>query len=349
MKKTATLLAGLLLVTGTVFAGEWTVSSATVEGTLNVIDTQYGALSTDAGDLNFTVKSEKEGDFGKLTAELGLDKKSEDNSFKLTYMKTEGDFTVATSAKLITTSKTANSGNWALETQEGSDSYIKWNVMGSETVSATYYPWEVDGMSWDNDTWESFTGYGNPGLAVAVKLSDSTDFTTKLSVANGDSTTKNKYAVKGEFNTKMDSVTVNAYGAYATNDKQMAMGAKASMTLSDALTVNGEFNTSKKDKDDAFVGMFAKVSSKLEDMNGYTPTAYASVKYLNKDAANSDEGDSNGALTELEGGLALAQGSFTITPKVVLTSREEKDFGKEDSTDMSKTRTKLGVNFKYSM
>lgn len=343
MKRTATLVAGLLLVTGTVFAGDWTVTGANVQGTFDLVNSQNGSLNSNGGDLDLTLKAEKDyGKAGVVGLKLALDKDA-DSGLTLTYAKTEGDFTVATAAKLIDEKGSLLNGDAVVAMNQNSDTYFKWNVMGSKTTSLTFYPYEVADMNWDNDTFKSFDSTNNKGgLKLATKIGTS-DLAVKFTSKNDDSTTKNEYSVKGEFGTKVATATVNAAAGYSTGSKTTMMAIKASMPVA-ALTVNAEFNTEKVDTADAKVGVFVKGSYKLAEMNGYTPTAYASMKMLNKYVVTA-----SGATTETEAGLDLNKGSFTITPKVILNTAENKVLGKEDSSEKSKNAMLVAVKVKYAM
>ncbi|MBZ4684176.1 MAG: hypothetical protein JG768_1603 [Fusobacteriales bacterium] len=357
MKKTATLLAGLLLVTGTVFAANWDVTTATVEGDIYLLSTENGSLGTSAGDLNFKLEAVKSGDFGTLTTTIAVDKASEDQTaINFAYEKTEGDFTIGIGADVATTDGAGNTATWAFKTNESSDAYIAWNVMGSETVKFTYYPYEVDGMSWDNDTWESFAQTSDPGFALDLTLSENTTVTTKVAVANGDSNTKNSYTAKLELSTVVAGASVSAavgassYNAVATDTTKntMLVAASVSKDLTDTVSVSAEYNMEKVEDTDALTGIYVYGSADLEEVNGYKPTAYAALTLLNDMAANYDNVDSNGAFTELEVGLDMAQGNITVTPYVVFDSREEKAYSKEDSLDTSKTATTVAVSLSYS-
>lgn len=358
MKKTATLLAGLLLVTGTVFAANWDVTTATVEGDIYLLSTENGSLGTSAGDLNFKLEAVKSGDFGTLTTTIAVDKASEDQTaINFAYEKTEGDFTIGIGADVATTDGAGKTATWAFKTNESSDAYIAWNVMGSETVKFTYYPYEVDGMSWDNDTWESFAQTSDPGFALDLTLSENTTVTTKVAVANGDSNTKNSYTAKLELSTVVAGASVSAavgassYNAVVATDttkNTMLVAASVSKDLTDTVSVSAEYNMEKVEDTDALTGIYVYGSVDLEEVNGYKPTAYAALTLLNDMAAEYDKDDSNGAFTEVEVGLDMAQGNITVTPYVVFDSREEKAYSKEDSTDTSKTATTVAVSLSYS-
>jgi hypothetical protein len=377
MKKTAVLLAGLLLVTGTVFAEGWELTGADVSGTFNLIDTETG-MNMDAGDNALSFEMTKEGDFGSVSFGADFDEGDDAGTgIDVTYSKTEGDFSVGLGATIDFAEDNDVDGSdtgVAFSTDGDSDTYLAWNVMGSEEMTLTVYPFEVDGMSWDNDTFESFaalsytadattgelttSGTGLPGFAFAMDLAEDTTVTAKLAIKDGDTTTKNVTVLKGEVSTKVSGVSLDAFVGIVGEDSDAnqeavtAMAAKASMTM-DALTLAGEFNTETYSDEDAAVGIYAKASLAMDEMNGYTPTAYASFKNLNEMAVAVDEGDMSNSYgesyTEIEAGVKLAQGSFYVTPKIVMYSSDADGFTEEDETSVTNSAVELGVTFGYSM
>jgi len=350
MKKTAVLLAGLLLVTGTVFAEGWDVSKANVEGTFNVIDTQKG-MNMSAGDVDLRFKATKEVKEGMTSfVEAKFDEdKENDIDFGLTV--TEGDFTAAIGAQVTIDGQAAAGKSLTLQTNNSDQTYLAWNVMGSESTVLTMYPYAIADMSWDNETWETFIPATDvPGFKLAMDLAEGTKAAAKVGVYDNDQA-KNVYVLKGEFSTSVSGVSLDAYVGLKTEDDSTtakdqvtAMGVLAKMSLSDALKVEGEFNTEKTGDADAAVGMYAKVSSTLAEMNGYVPTAYAKAKMFNK-----YQDTAKGAYTELEGGVKMVQGSFTVTPKVKFTTAENKVFNLEDDNSKEKTASSIGITFGYEM
>lgn len=337
MKRTATLVAGLLLVTGTVFgASEWKASEGKVQGTFNLVNTGKGALQSEGNDLYLKFRTEKDfGNAGLVGVEAKFDKNDADNTVKLTYSKTEGDFTVGTSATILEAKESdsgtkVNAGAISLKMAEGSDTYIKWNVMGSKTTTLTFYPYSVDGLSWDNDTWESFTATkNNGGVTLATKVATS-DLRVKFAAVEGGTGAEAAYTVKGEFDTKVAGATVNAAAGYVTQTKVQFAAAKASLPMG-KLTVKGEVNTEKVASGDAKFGAFAKVSYAMGDVMKYTTTPYAQVKLLNDQVSAS-----KGAQTNIEAGVDMKQGSFTITPKVILNTAEKADYARvKDANEKS--------------
>lgn len=355
MKRTATLLAGLLLVTGTVFAAEWTVTGARVETNTTLVDTQNGVGGVDGGDLDLEVKAEKTGAYGTVGLVLQNDK-DDDTDLRVTYTKTEGDWTVATEALLVDSNGDLLGQNKTDEgnMNKGDGIYIKWNVMGSKTTTLTIYPYEVGGLSWDNDTWESFKDnarHKDGGLALATKVGES-DLAVRLVTANDETTTKNEYTLKGDFSTKVGTAKLAVAAGYASGFKTTMAAAKVEVPVS-KFTVNAELNTQKTDEADTSVGAFVKGSYKLAAVNGYNPTAYVSFLYMNE-AANLLEDDNPadaaaGDRTEIEAGLGMNKGSFTITPKVVIKNADNSVYGKEDSADKEKTAMAAKITVTYKM
>lgn len=347
MKRTATLLAGLLLVTGTVFAAEWSVTGARVETNTTLVDTQNGVGGVNGGDLDLEVKAEKTGAYGTVGLVLQNDK-DDDTDLRITYSKTEGDWTVATEALLVDSNGDLLGQNKTDEgnMNKGDGTYIKWNVMGSKTTALTIYPYEVGGMSWDNDTWESFTDETNAGGLVLATKVGAADVNVRYAVGNDEGTTKNQYTLKGDMSTKVGTAKVAAAVGYSSGVKITLAAIKAEMPVG-KVTVNAELNTQTIDEADTAVGAFVKGSYKLADKNGYKPTAYASFLMMNDEAA-ADDGTAAG-YTEIEAGLGLNKGSFTITPKVVINNSDEKIYGKEDDTSLEKSAMAAKITVTYKM
>ena len=56
-----------------------------------------------------------------------------------------------------------------------------------------------------------------------------------------------------------------------------------------------------------------------------------------------------GALTEIEAGLELTQGSFTVTPKVIISSADNKVFNEEEESTGTDSSTVVGLTIGYSL
>jgi hypothetical protein len=360
MKKTAVLLAGLLLVTGTVFAEGWSITDANVEGSFYIVDTQNGMNMTN-GDVDLEVESSKDlGDGKSAFIELNFDENTE-SDIDFGFEVTEGDFFASIGAQLALTDADSDGDNsdaaaLELKTKDGDSTYLGWYVMGNQDMKLTVYPYEIADMSWDNDTWESFTEINDGGFALAMTLAEDTTATFKWAVKD-NTTSANVNAFKGELSTKVSGISLDAYlGLVPEVDEDTtkqdgitAMGVYATMTM-DALTLKGEFNTSTTGDADAAVGLFAKAALALDEMNGYATTAYASFKNLNEQALVADGNSSYGeTYTEIEAGVELSQGSFTVKPKIVMGTADAKAFSVDNDTDKEKAFTKIGVTFGYDM
>jgi hypothetical protein len=352
MKKTAVLLAGLLLVSGTVFAEGWDVSRANMEASFNVLDSVNG-MNVSNGDTDLNVKLSKELKEGvSAFIEIEADEADEatPNAIATGINVSEGDFTVQIKGEL------------AVDPAEGSDfnagntdgTYVKWNVMGSENAVLGLHPWGVN-TEWDNDTFEAFRFNNGANMeeegavTYALTVNETTSATATWVVIDA-AMGENANAFKVEGSTKAGEIAIDAYfGMVAevegvTTD-QTAMGVYATMPMG-SLTLSGEFNTETIADADAKVGMFAKAALAMAEMNGYGRTAYASFKSLNDIVA----ANGGGASTEMEAGLELTQGSFTVTPKVVMVTDEDKVFGEDEGAigDADSTTT-VGLTIGYSL
>ncbi len=392
MKRTATLLAGLLLVTGTVFAAEWTVTGARVETNTTLVDTQNGVGGVNGGDLDLEVKAEKTGAYGTVGLVLQNDI-DDDTDLRITYSKTEGDWTVATEALLIDadgkllgetsdTTTTGKNGNM----NKGDGTYISWDVMGSKMFKLTYYPYEVGGLSFDNETFESFIGYANPGMKLDVKVNDKTNVAFRLATDNGMNNTENLYSYKVDVETKVGSAEIKAAAGvgevtntYVVGDSfldvvsvatgqagtytkegsfvaaQLKMPIAKFTVLAEANMETAEFSQAgvKVGEIDA-TAVYLKGSYAMGTYNKYSVTPYASVEITDTEVkiGGVKSPTKSDTVTDLEAGVELNQGSFTITPKVVVNKADDnKSYLKEDGDANSnkKTATAVGVKFAYSM
>lgn len=390
MKRTATLVAGLLLVTGTVFgASEWKMTEANVEGTYFLTNSQTGSLGSEGGDLDVTFKTEK--DFGKagvVGVELGLEK-DDDSELSFSYTKTEGDWTVGTGATL------GKNGAFlpgdAME--KSSDTYIKWNVMGNKATALTFYPYEVDGMSFDEETFESFIDYAKPGLKLDTKVAN-TNIAFTIATTNGTTRTENQNTFKVAADTKVAGFDIKAAAGvgettqnYSATDKtlvgkvtvanaSMAIGtdyvkegnfaAVQAKTTMGKISVLAEFNTENaefknttgakaKVAEVTQTGIYGKVSYDMGTMNTYKLTPYASLEitdYETKNAAGNKVTGSSDTLTDVEAGLDINQGSFTVTPKIVINKAADNKIFNEEKNSTAKTEkdaTMVGIKFKYAL
>lgn len=407
MKRTATLVAGLLLVTGTVFgASEWKMTGANVEGTYYLSNSATGSLgSSQDNDLDMEVKVEKSGDFGTLGLRLQMDKDG-DEDLELLYSRTQGDWTVGTAAILINADGGLLNGT-STSMKKNDETYIKWNVMGSKTTALTFYPYGVGGMSFDNETFESFIDYGNPGLKLDTKIAN-TNVAFTLATDNGDDNTENQNTFKVAADTKVagfdikvaagvgettktyaggdtflgkisadagtttTTTTLNTVtnvittsstttgadtGTYVKEGNFIAAQAKTTLgkisVLAEFNTESAEFSTTAgaKQFEVTQTGIYGKVSYDMGTMNTYKLTPYASLEITDYEVKYPGLATGDNTETDLEAGLDINQGSFTVTPKIVINSSDEKIYNKEKATnaETEKDKTMVGIEFKYAL
>lgn len=99
-------------------------------------------------------------------------------------------------------------------------------------------------------------------------------------------------------------------------------------------------------------GLYLKGSYDMGTYNKYVVTPYASAEVTDVEFKYADGSKVDDRVTELEAGIALKQGSFTITPKVEIKKAKTGDlveYDKEDSNDGKKKAKAVGVEFAYSM
>jgi len=381
MKKTATLVAGLLLVSGTIFGADWKLNHTLFESTYNFADSINGPLSTNEKmewDETFRLKVEAEtklGNFGSLSTFADFSKGTDEREVSVQYKRTANDFEVGLGAEILAVNPTTKDMEFSIYPKYDKNTYFKWNVLGSKKIALTYYPWEAP-MSWEDwDTMETFI-HKDPGMVLDVKATDKTSVTFKVATLNEDDFTKENYlAINTSLKTSVVGVNLQAYGAFTTEDednKELGFGIMAEKNLTKKLNVKASFNSMKKgsDKDDNKVGAFGKVSYRLNDFNKYIPTAYAQALYKNEAAVGDtdttgDGGNLNGwvsgkgNLTKLEAGLKMQQGNFTVTPKVIVETREKNayveykgtqfDYTNESKAVTAKSFTTVGVTFSHEV
>jgi hypothetical protein len=303
-------------------------------------------MNLEEGDVDLNIGWTKEIKEGvSATIEVASDENT-NADMGVSFKAVEGDFTAAFGAQWE-----VNTGNTVFQTKENDGTYLAWNVMGNANTVLSLYPYELD-TEWDKDTFEAFK-YETQGVKYMVKLNDTTTVTGKMTIADGDTTTENVNAYKGEVSTKLGEIAVDAYigvrgETAAKKDDVTAMGAYVTMPMGN-LTLDAEFNTQTVGEADAAVGMFAKVSMAMAEMNGYMPTAYASFKTLNEEVGKTVNSSAAGAYTKTEAGVALSQGSFTVTPKVILESADKKVFGEEDKAAATDAATRVALTMAYSL
>lgn len=383
MKKTVTLVAGLLLVSGTIFGAEVKLKHTMFESTYNAYDSISGPLSNfqkKPWDATFRVKLEAEaklGNFGTVTGIADFTKAKEDREISIQYNRKFGDFEVGTGAYILKNNNYDfnNNGNYSdnervieasLDPKMDKNTYFKWKVMGSNALSLTYYPWQTP-MSWEDwDTMETFI-HKNPGMVLDVNAIKDTTLTVKVATLNEDDYSKeNYYAINTSVKTKVAGANISAYGAFTTedsNNKEIAYGVMADKSLTKKIAVKASFNSSKDGKNDAKMGAFGKVSYSMNSYKNYSPTAYVQGLWKNEaaaaeftDATNDGrewiDGVTDGNLYRVETGVKLQQGNFSLTPRVTYETRDKNHYVEYKGTKSkatSKSYSTVGVTFSHEV
>ncbi len=146
MKRTATLVAGLLLVTGTVFAeGKLDFSGTVIKAKTKLIEKNYEAVNDDSnGDTDIILKVNY--DLGNnTTATFKFDTDSEDDTYdknmNIMVKTVQGKVEAQFDAGLELDGAESSSGIEFRENQDSSDTYIKYNHTGY--LAVTFYPFNM--------------------------------------------------------------------------------------------------------------------------------------------------------------------------------------------------------------
>ncbi|MBN1468183.1 MAG: hypothetical protein JXM74_01950 [Fusobacteriaceae bacterium] len=145
MKRTATLVAGLLLVTGTVFAeGKLDFSGTVIKANTKLIEKNYEAVNDDSnGDTDIILKVNY--DLGNnTTATFKFDTDSEDdtydNNMNIMVKTVQGKVEAQFDAGLDFNDSSKGSVAFK-ENQDSSDTYIKYNY--TDNMSVAFYPFNM--------------------------------------------------------------------------------------------------------------------------------------------------------------------------------------------------------------
>ena len=392
MKKTAALVAGLLLVSGTVFGMDVKLKHTKIEGTYNFIDSIQGAVTSDtqkSWDANLRMQLATEfdlGDYGAVTADLDVTKVESERELGLIYKRNYGDFEGSISSKLIgnrevtetikNTTGTITGTSTFRETElllsprtDDETTYIKWNILGNRDYSLTYYPWYMETKFDTEGADDAFTGYNHSGLKLDANI-------------NGLKTSVEFSTIKGTDSSKYDYLEKNYHVATLTLDKTIkgtrivvfggttdlekekrltSVAFKTSGNLTKNLSLKTALNTSKFGDGKEKIIAYGKLSYNFNDVKNYKPIVYTSLLYKNDAAVSGYTDITNGEnkwidtslcgdLKELEAGLRLEQGNFSITPKAKITMREKAAYVKFDNTDtVSKYNFTVGATFAHEV
>lgn len=269
MKRTATLVAGLLLVTGTVFAeGKLDFSGTVIKAKTKLITTTDANVSDDSNGDTDAVLQLKYNLTDNTSATFKFDTDSEDDTYdddmeillKTVQGKVEAQFDAGLSFKneedvaviYDTTgtptgiSTTINHGTRFAEDQDSSDTYIKYNH--TDNMSVAFYPFNMGlGNGSEFDETDSYTEI--PGLVL---------------------TAGNAYVGFG-----MESADVDTDSVAAGTQKESVMAVKAGyeMTSGDtkvALKYSGAFWDKDKLEDSVYtnvLGTAGQLGPVVHDVN----------------------------------------------------------------------------------
>jgi len=349
MKRTATLLAGLLLVTGTVFAaGELDFSGTTIKAQTILLNTNAdGNVNDDSnGDTDIVLKA-KYNLSNNTTATFKFDTDSEDDTYddnmnimvKTVQGKVEAQFDAGLDFSNDVSGATTTSMKF-VENQDSSDTYIKYNH--TKDMAVTFYPFNMGLSNGSNfDEGDSFTQI--PGVVATfgkVYVGAGMD-----SVENnvGDDT-ESVLAIKAGYETTVAGATLKAkYSGAFWDDDKLTTGAtvvgtagrlgvvvhdvnvQATYKVGKALTLTGEVGMETLEKDaytlgtekvDSGFGLFVKGSYAMSSvMTPYVSFQHSTDGYI----ADGDMFDWNEAGTETGGVSVLKAGAdYKLTDKLTL-------------------------------
>jgi len=392
MKKTSALVAGLLLVSGTIFGMDVKLKHSKLEGTYNFIDSIQGAATSDtqkSWDANLRVQLATEfdlGDYGTVITDLDITKVESERELGLIYKRNYGDFEGSVSSKLIgnreitetikNTTGTVTGTSTYRQTElllsprtDDETTYIKWNILGNKDYSLTYYPWYMETKFDTEGADDAFTGYNYPGLKLDgnIKgLKTSVEFSTIKGTDSSkyDYLEKNYHVATLTLDKTIKGTRIVVFGGTTDLEKEKRLTSvafKTSGNLTKNLSLKTALNTSKLGNGKEKLIAYGKVSYNLENINSYKPIVYTSLLYKNEAAVSGYTDITNGEnkwidtslcgdLKEIETGLRLEQGNFSITPKAKVTMREKAAYVKsENENTISKYNFTLGITLAHEV
>jgi hypothetical protein len=223
MKRTATLVAGLLLVTGTVFAAESKLdfSGSQIQAKTSLVNTQGEDVNADSDD-NTTLILQAKYDFGNnTTATFKFDTDSDDDHYddnlniklKTVQGKVEAQLDAGLSFNADAT--VSSSGIQLREELDSEDTYIKYNH--TKDMAVTFFPYNMNltnGSMFDEDDHHSEV----PGLVLNYKnayVGFGMDYITAKEAVT---------AVKAGFTAKTAKATLTAKYSGAFWDEDAVVG-----------------------------------------------------------------------------------------------------------------------------
>ncbi len=365
MKKAATLVAGLLLVTGTVFAEgfSYDFSGTNVKYTQSFYDSKEGTFVTNTGDSDVTVNFKLANENTNVNFKAEFDDK-DSVVVELGHKILDGMVEINVAGDLNFTGYTYDSDKKTYSQTQGlkasrNDSvWLKYKPKSVEGLTIGFYPYdlpfklEVDGLKLENDK-------NVPGIKVEYnsfaftfgsrQVKDKADKPTNRFYGQVD------YDYKGEgfgFGTSL------LFSTQETSDKKWnqeitgkpikyALHVDANVELTDAIKVDGEFLTGVAAEEGSDNGMAARVKgaytlSETETPEGtLTTSTYAEVKYTAAKGSVLKQDR-----TTLEIGAEASLNEISIKPNFKFVSEKDlKDFeGKVTDNSFA-----LGLTLEYSI
>lgn len=372
MKKTATLVAGLLLVSGTVFAaGNLDFAGSVIKAKTVLISTNGMNVNDDSnGDtdynlhLKYTLDDKTSATFTYTTDD---NSNTYDNSLNVKVKRVEGTVEAQISAELATKAANGDSVRFT-ENQDTSDTYIKWNK--TKDMALTFYPFNMglnNGSVFDNG--DSFTqipgvvatianAYVGVGMDAITTDESVVALKAGYTLTAGPLTAKVKYSgvfydadqLAGDDTAKV--ATAGRLGKI-TND----VNANVNFKLSKALTLDAEVGVNTLDKDclvlggdsvDSGFGLSAKATYAMTSVLA----PYAQVKYTTDGfLAYGDMRDQNKVGIET-GGIAegILGANYTLAKNLVLNGEAvAKVAGEKIYTDSDNAGTKSSFTLAASV
>ncbi|MGM0507775.1 MAG: hypothetical protein ACQERZ_01205 [Fusobacteriota bacterium] len=341
MKKLAVLVAGVMLVGGTVFAGDMSVSGKVAHTALKYNSNADVVDLLDGGDQYFMLDLTKELD-ETTTLTLGYDT-DDANPDMVGSLKLNKDVNDSIEAQVAVDLDT--SVGMALSEANGGDTYIKFTP--SDIYSITFKPFEAG--TGIGDEFETKDTQDAGGLEISFGAADAP---LTLNGALNATTVgdENKFGVKGAATfTGVENLSVTGELSINNNDgiaTDMALNGRGSYTMGD-ITLNGELLTvTTNDANDmSDIGIFAKATYGLGEVaTGVTASVNGSFKMLGEELYY--DGDNNRNI--IGAGADLVWNGLTIANTLELASSGDKIWtdADGDATDSEMTfETEISVEF----
>lgn len=313
MKKTATLIAGLLLVSGTIFAGDLDFSGTQVKFKSTLVNSQAKGVNDDSnGDTDAILQvkykiDEKTSASLKFNTDDSSNGSDFDDNAELLVKRTDGPLEAQFDLELDFSNtvnvKDGTSTTFAFQMKEDNDSnktYVKWKK--SDTLTLGFYPFNmgmVNGTAFDED--DAITEIpgvvatlGNSYVGLGYDTVDSSNSVLALKAGHklvaGKATINAKYSGVFYNEDKIKTLSSNTTLKDVTSGNGGTVGAVSqdinvnlNYKLSEKITVDAEagYNVLNKNytiagaKDTDGLGLSVKATAKLTNVL----TSYAQVKY----------------------------------------------------------------------